>query len=146
MRKIDLYSFNCGIIDCFNEIVGAGVKRLAFGAPAPSVEACGIYLDFVKMACQKYGTSYYLESDSLVSDLFPKEKNAGCAHYIFYHSDRALQEYLEIRAQKAALIAAHAYRGDARRAFTYRFGRLLSYTDEDIARKVEQNTSKEPES
>ena len=32
--EIDSYSFQCGVIDCFNEMVAAGVKSLALSRPA----------------------------------------------------------------------------------------------------------------
>lgn len=145
MKEIDRYSFHCGIIDCFNEIVSAGVKRLAFSEPLDSAEECRCYLPFVEETCHKYGSRFYFEPDSLVTDLFPKELNAGRAHYVFYREDGALREYLAIRAEKEALIASKTYRGERRLALAYRFGRLLSYTDEAIARKLIENKSKEPE-
>ena len=43
------------------------------------------------------------------------------------------------------LAAAGAYRGEQRRALAYRFGRLLSYTDEAIARRLAENKSREPD-
>lgn len=145
MKEIDRYSFHCGIIDCFNEIVGAGVKRLALSEPVDSAEECRSYQPFVEETCRKYGTRFYFEPDSLVTDLFPKELNAGRAHYVFYREDGDLREYLAIRSEKKALIAAGAYHGERRRALAYRFGRLLSYTDEVIARKLIENKSREPE-
>ena len=33
MQTIDPYSYQCGAIDCFNEMVRAGVKRLALSHP-----------------------------------------------------------------------------------------------------------------
>ena len=38
MREIDKYSFRCGVIDCFNEMVAAGVKRMAFSHTSPTAE------------------------------------------------------------------------------------------------------------
>ena len=29
MKKLDGYSYQCGVIDAFNEVVRAGVKRIA---------------------------------------------------------------------------------------------------------------------
>lgn len=145
MKEIDRYSFHCGMIDCFNEMVSAGIKRLAFSEPLNSAEECRSYQPFVEETCRKYETRFYFEQDSLVTDLFPKELNAGRAHYVFYREGGALREYLAIRAEKEALIAAGAYHGERRRVLAYRFGRLLSYTDEAIARKLIENKSREPE-
>lgn len=145
MREIDRYSFNCGAIDCFCEIVGAGVKHMAFGEPVKSAEECRTYRAFVEQTCEKYGVKFYLEESSLVTDLFERGLNEGCAHYIFYREDDALAEYLAIRAEKEQLLREKAYCGEQRRALTFRFGRLLSYTDEAIARKIAENGSREPE-
>ena len=144
VETIDHYSFHCGVIDCFNEMVSAGVKRLAFSELVDSAEECRSYQFFVEKTCHKYGTRFYFEPSSLVTDLFPKELNAGRAHYVFYREDDALREYLAIRVEKEELVAAGAYRGEQRRALAYRFGRLLSYTDEAIARRLAENKSREP--
>lgn len=56
-----------------------------------------------------------------------------------------MREYLAVRAEKEELAAAGAYRGEQRRALAYRFGRLLSYTDEAIARRLAENKSREPD-
>ena len=145
MKTIDHYSFHCGVIDCFNEMVSAGVKRIAFSEPMNSAEECRSYRPFVEKTCHKYGARFYFEPSSLVTDLFPKELNAGRAHYIFYREEDALREYLAVRAEKEELAAAGAYRGEQRRALAYRFGRLLSYTDEAIARRLAENKSRAPD-
>lgn len=145
VKTIDHYSFRCGVIDCFNEMVSAGVKRIAFSEPMNSAEECRSYRPFVEKTCHKYGTRFYFEPSSLVTDLFPKELNAGRAHYIFYREEDALREYLAVRAEKEELAAVGAYRGEQRRALAYRFGRLLSYTDEAIARRLAENKSREPD-
>lgn len=74
MPKLDLYSFHCGIIDCFCEMVAAGLKPLALSEPLPSKEECEAYLPFVEECAKKHCISFYLEPDSLVTDLFPFEK------------------------------------------------------------------------
>ena len=38
MKKLDRYSYQCGVIDAFNEVVRAGVKRIALSHPADSRE------------------------------------------------------------------------------------------------------------
>lgn len=53
MPKLDLYSFHCGIIDCFCEMVAAGLKPLALSEPLPSKEECEAYLPFVEECAKK---------------------------------------------------------------------------------------------
>ena len=33
MKEMDKYSYQCGVIDAFNEVVRAGVKRLTLAHP-----------------------------------------------------------------------------------------------------------------
>lgn len=103
VKTIDHYSFHCGVIDCFNEMVSAGVKRLAFSEPVDSAEECRSYQFFVEKTCHKYGTRFYFEPSSLVTDLFPKELNAGRVHYVFYREDDALREYLATVRKRRSL-------------------------------------------
>ena len=42
MQNIDPYSYQCGVIDCFNEMVRSGVKALALSHPMDSA-ACLLY-------------------------------------------------------------------------------------------------------
>ncbi len=36
MKEIDEYSYQCSVIDCFNEMVRAGLKKIALSHPADS--------------------------------------------------------------------------------------------------------------
>lgn len=38
MKELDGYSYQCGVIDAFNEVVRAGVKRIALSHPVDSRE------------------------------------------------------------------------------------------------------------
>ena len=38
MKLIDSYSYQCGVIDCFNEMVRAGLKKIALSHPSASIE------------------------------------------------------------------------------------------------------------
>ena len=44
MRNIDSYSYQCGVIDCFNEMVYAGVKSLALSHPMDSATTSSVSL------------------------------------------------------------------------------------------------------
>lgn len=49
LDSLDLFSYQCGVIDAFNEVVKAGVKRIALSHPvstreeALSFEPCSIF-------------------------------------------------------------------------------------------------------
>ena len=74
--EIDSYSFQCGVIDCFNEMVAAGVKSLALSRPASREERDAL-IDFAHESCRRYGTKLYPEDQPLITDLFPLSLNQG---------------------------------------------------------------------
>ncbi|MBM6921396.1 hypothetical protein H6A12_09535 [Phocea massiliensis] len=144
MPKLDLYSFHCGIIDCFCEMVAAGLKPLALSEPLPSKEDCEEYLPFVEECAKKHRISFYLELDSLVTDLFPFEKNKNKSHFLFYRDPQVLARYKEIRQEKERYLTANTYDKDARFAIASAFGALLGYPSDGINRLIAQNERPEP--
>lgn len=143
MRSIDPYSYQCGAIDCFNEMVRAGVKRLALSHPADTAAERDGLLPFVRRICQTYGTKHYAENDPLLTDLFPLSLNQGKFQFLFYREDHVLEQYIRLKERKAALIREGAYFGGNRSRIALEYGRLLSYSDEMISRLMEENTEKE---
>ena len=63
MRNIDSYSYQCGVIDCFNEMVYAGVKSLALSHPMDSAEERDALLPYARELCQRYGNQLYIEDE-----------------------------------------------------------------------------------
>lgn len=143
MDKFDLYFFNCGVIDCFNEIVHAGVKRLALSRPCSSKKERDEYRDFVKVSCEDYGTKYYAEDEPFLTDLFPVSMNRRKFNFVLYSEDSALAEYLALKDRRKALIRSREYKGEARKEIAVSFGRLLSYSEEAIERMIGENREKE---
>ena len=92
--------------------------------------------------CRKYGVKLYVEDEAFLTDLFPLSLNQGKYNALFYQEDSALQEYLALKGEKKAALAQGTY-GQARRDIAWRFGKLLSYTDEGIRWLLESNTEKE---
>ena len=58
MKKLDRYSYQCGVIDAFNEVVRAGVKRIALSHPADSREEAMELIPFSQQICQQYETIF----------------------------------------------------------------------------------------
>lgn len=71
MKKLDGYSYQCGVIDAFNEVVRAGVKRIALSHPVDSREEAMELIPFSQQICQQYGNHFYLEESPLLTDLIP---------------------------------------------------------------------------
>ena len=69
--------------------------------------------------------------------------NRSKQNVVFYREDRDLEEFLSIQHDKQTLIAENNYTGENRRQIAVRYGHLLSYSDEAIARYLAQNTELE---
>ena len=135
---IDQRSYNLGIMGGFSEVVRLGVKRLALSEVMTPEEMDDIMADALVVA-ERNRVEMWRETDFLVTDLYPADVAAG-KHVLLIYTGDTLDEYLQIKADKAALVAAGDYEGEARRAIAVRFGRLLSYPDEVIERLIRQQT------
>lgn len=133
-QKIDPYSYQCGVIDAFNEVVKAGVKRLALSHPVDTLEEAQALLPFSEEICKRYGNRCYLEDSLLITDLFPAELNEGKYNILYYREEADFQQYLRLKEEKQRLLRQGAYCGAARRRIAVEFGRLLSYSDDAIER------------
>ncbi|HJB97359.1 MAG TPA: hypothetical protein H9710_02135 [Candidatus Acutalibacter pullicola] len=142
MKTLDHFSYELGAADCFCEMVRAGVKQIALAHPCDTRAARDEYLPYFEDLCQKYGVKLYVEDEPLLTDLFPLSLNRGKYNALFYQEERVLQEYLGLKGEKAAALAQGTY-SQVRRDIAWRFGKLLSYTDEGIRRLLEQNQEKE---
>ena len=114
MQNIDPYSYQCGVIDCFNEMVRSGVKALALSHPMDSAAERDALIPFARSCCHQYGNQLYIED-----------------------------QYLRLKERKANLVAERAYFGGNRSQLAWEYGRLLSYPDEAIRRLISDNPEKE---
>lgn len=144
MIQIDPYSYHCGAIDCFNEMIHAGLKRIALSHPAATREERDQLIPFSREICQKYGTHFYLEDEPLLTDLFPISMNKGKWNIIYWRQKEDLDSYLQIKADKQALLASGEYCAEARRQIALRFGQLLSYPEERSLALMAENKELEP--
>lgn len=146
-KPIDQYSFALGVCEAFCEVVRAGVKRIALSHPFTENELQNTlgadFLPACEIVAQKYGCKAYYAKEPLITDLFPVSLNRGKQNVIFYREDRDLEEFLSIQRDKQTLIAENNYTDENRRQIAVRYGHLLSYSDEAIARYLAQNTELE---
>lgn len=141
--ELDHFSYRCGVIDCFNEMVRAGLKPMALAHPCPTPAERDSYLPFCEEICGKYGTKFFPEEAMLLTDLFPLSANRGTYNIIFYRDEAVRRTYEDLKAEKAALLAAGQYRGEPRRRLACRFGALLGYPETDCLRMIAANTDRE---
>lgn len=141
--ELDHFSYRCGVIDCFNEMVRAGLKPMALAHPCPTPAERDSYLPFCEEICGKYGTKFFPEDAMLLTDLFPLSANRRTYNIIFYRDEAVRRTYEDLKAEKAALLAAGQYRGEPRRRLACRFGALLGYPETDCLRMIAANTDRE---
>ena len=142
MRQIDDFSYRLGIMDCFNEMVKAGLKPMALAHPYKDKKERDEVLPYVIPIVEKYGNMYYLDDDPLLTDLFPLSQNKDTFNIIFYREDKTIETYIDLKVTKAKAIEEGVYE-EKRKAIAYDFGHLLGYRDKDIARYIANNDEKE---
>lgn len=125
MQQLDLHSYECGYIDCFNEMGLRRVKALAFSRPAER-EVRDRLLPFARASCQARGTKWFAEDDPLVTDLFPASACRGKYLILLYREDHILDQYLRLKERKAAQLAEGAYFGGNRSRIAWELGRPCS--------------------
>ena len=143
MQTIDPYSYQCGAINCLNEMVHAGVKALALSHPLDTREERDALIPFAHDICKKYHTKLYPEDQPLITDLFPLSLNQGKFNILFYRDDHVIEEYIRLKERKENMVASRAYFGGNRSRTAWEYGRLLSYPEEVIQRLIADNPEKE---
>ena len=111
VHVIDTYSYGLGAMDCFCEMVSAGLKTLAMSHPCDTREERDSYLQDAEKLCRKYGVKLYPEDEAFITDLFPEELNKGKYNYLFYRTGDVLERYMGLKEQQKRLIADHSYTG-----------------------------------
>lgn len=142
MKQIDEYSYQCGVMDCFSEMVKAELKRIALSHPSSTKEIRDQYIPFAENICDKYQIHFYLDDDPLITDLFPASMNQNTYNIIFYKDENDIEEYKTLKKLKVKVIENQEYE-KYRYEIAYRFGKLLSYSDETIQNYIQNNDEKE---
>lgn len=132
--SIDPWSYDLGVIGAFSEVVELGVKRLALSA-AVDPEYMARLRPEAEQIAERHNVLLYHETDFLVTDLFPAALTEGKEVLLIYR-DPVKAEYDAIKADRDALIADGRYADEPRADIARRFGRLLSYSDEEIERLI----------
>lgn len=142
MQQIDSYSYQCGIIDCFNEMVKAGLKPMALAHPFKTPQEREVYIPFVDKITKQYHNHYYLDDDPLITDLFASSLNKNTFNIIFYRDEITITEYKNLKRKKEKAIKEQNYHS-IREDLAYEFGHLLGYPDQHIKEYIKSNNEKE---
>jgi hypothetical protein len=127
--------------DSPTEVVKLGVKKLALSEVMTPEEMDGV-MDDAMVIARRNGVQMWRETDFLVTDLYPADVAEG-KHVLLIYTGDTLEQYLELKADKASLVAAGKYEGEARKEIARRFGRLLSYPDPIIDDLINRNSAQD---
>ena len=136
---IDPYSYNLGIIGAFGELVHAGVKKLALSEVLPPSEMDRLMPEAQRVA-ERNHVQLYRERSLLVTDLFPADVAQGKDVLLIYEG-ATRDEYLALKADAHQLQEGGQYRGKTREEIARRFGRMLSYSPQQINQLLAQQTA-----
>lgn len=136
--EIDQRSYNLGILGGFSEVVRLGVKKLALSEVMSPADMDAMMAD-AEMIARRNEVQMWREPELIVTDLYPADVAEG-KHVLLIYTGSTLDEYIKLKKDKADLVAAGKYAGDARLEIARRFGRLLSYPEPVIDDLIAQRT------
>jgi catechol 2,3-dioxygenase-like lactoylglutathione lyase family enzyme len=137
-KEINEKSYRLGAIGAFGEAVNAGVKQLALSATL-SREEMDTFLPEAEKVAEKNNVLLYREKDLIITDLFPEDIATGKEVLLIYQGTTK-DQYLQLKADKAALVETGRYVGKEREEIARRFGRMLSYSPHKINQLLAENT------
>ena len=143
MNDVDNRSFQLGMINCFAEMVAAGVKRLAISPPLTPEEYLALR-EASEAIVEGSGIYSYLETSLMVTDLQSSEFTRGKWSILYYKDPDTLVAYLRMKERKTMLEEAGTLSPEIRRVLSRDFMRMLGYPDETIARKLKAAGTEDP--
>jgi hypothetical protein len=123
--------YHVGAVSGLGETIKYDLKRIGLSAPMTE-EVIDTYEPIFQHAIERQGIKYYREDDFLVTDMFPEERTNGKILLVLYKDTEVLEAYFDVKEYKQKLIDDGEYDLAARREVATRFGKLLSYHDEQI--------------
>lgn len=128
-------SFQLGMINCFAEMVAAGVKPLAISPPLRPEEYEEIR-EPSETIVQGSGIRSYLERSLLVTHLQTPEFTRGKWSILYFKNQGTLDAYLALKERKARLEAEEKLTEEADAEISRAFMELLGYPSEVIEEKI----------
>lgn len=134
-KRIDHFSFQLGMINCFAEMVACGVKQLAISPPL-SPEQYDIIAPCSDRIVNGFGIESYLENSLLVTTLQSPEFTRNRCSILYYKKKATLDAYHALKEKQSRLIETERYDAGAREEVSIAFMELLSYPPEVISSKL----------
>lgn len=132
ISSFDLHSYHAGINTAFAEVVGAGCKKLAL-SDVYSHDFAKEMMAATELAAKKYNVLLHVESNLLVTKLFPSDVAKNKTVIMILQNQGVLDEYLEIKSLKEES-NNKGNPDELELEIAKRFGKLLSYDDASIER------------
>lgn len=129
--------FHVGAYYGLSQPVATDLKKISLSGPIDHQVAL-TYEKIFKMVIERRGLKQYLETELLVTDLFPEAYTSGKTVFIVYKEDKTIEDYLALKKYKQGLVSAGKYDRNASRDVATRFAKFFSYTNE----RTEQNIGK----
>ncbi len=123
--------FHSGAVSGLSEAIVLDKKKIGLSSTM-SVATADEFEYVLKHVIERRGLKYYREEDFLVTDMFPEERTKGKVLLVIYKNDKDLEDYFAVKKYKQEIIDGERYDLAARREIATRFGKLLSYSDEQI--------------
>lgn len=131
-----LISYYAGTISTSAEFVSYGCKKLALSTTM-SDEELSVLLPHAEQKAREYGIPIYVEKDLLVTELFSSTIALGKTVILFAYNQDVLDEYFALKELRKKAVKEGRLE-ETEKEIAWRFGRLLSYTDETIERLMSE--------
>ena len=137
---LSIFLISCGesrTISTSVEFVSYGCKKLALSAPFTD-DDIDVLLEHAQQKAEEHGIPIYVEKELLVTPLFNPRVAEGKIIILFAFNQDVLDEYMALKEFKRRAVEEGRLEEDEEE-IAWRFGRLLSYTDEAIERLQAEN-------
>jgi hypothetical protein len=136
-----LPSYHAGSISTSVEFVSYGCKKLALSAPFADVEM-DVLLEHAQQKAEEYAIPIFVEKELLVTRLFSPSVAEGKTVILFAYNQDILDEYMALKEFKRNAVEEGKLE-EVEEEIAWRFGRLLSYTDETIERLLRESAQEQ---
>lgn len=136
-----LPSYYAGTISTSAEFVGYGCKKLALSAPFTDDEIA-VLQEHAQQEAEEYAIPIYVEKKLLVTRLFSPTVAEGKTVILFAYNQKILNEYMALKEFKRKAVEEGRLE-EVEEEIAWRFGRLLSYTDETIERLLRESNQEQ---
>ena len=103
----------------------------------------GTIAKYVEIGVQYIAIPYLMEEDRPGTPKFEDNVKPVSYTHLDVYKRQVLQEYLALKEEKRKARETGAYTPEKRREIAWRYGKLLSYTDEGIERLLAANRDRE---